>query len=239
MDSVNREAVDAGREALQGPVRFPWYDPQRDGLRRVDVQPPADSAIHRRSTWQAEWTTDASPTDDHPSASGLQTVFEVLLWASVLGLLAWLTYLLVRYYLKQRAGDATDEPVAENRQVQDDVIENLPFDIARPPADLLGEARRLYETGAYGPALVYLFSYQLVQLDRSQAIRLERGKTNRQYLRELRHRPELRGLFEPTMIAFEQVFFGHYRLDRAGFERCWERLDQFQRRLSESLRTNG
>ena len=51
--------------------------------------------------------------------------------------------------------------------------------------DLLAEARRHYQAGNYGAAIVYLFSFQLVQLDQRQIIRLAKGKTNRQYLREV------------------------------------------------------
>ncbi len=115
-----------------------------------------------------------------------------------------------------------------------DLIESLPFEVPRPQSDLLAEAKRLYEQGAYAQAIVYLFSYQLVQLDQHQAIRLTRGKTNRQYLRELLARPDLGGILERTMVAFEDVFFGHHPLDRAGFERCWQRLDEFHQRISEA-----
>jgi hypothetical protein len=41
------------------------------------------------------------------------------------------------------------------------------------------------------------------------------------------------------MVAFEEVFFGHYPLDRAGFERCWEQLDEFHQRLSEGGVSDG
>jgi hypothetical protein len=58
-------------------------------------------------------------------------------------------------------------------------------------------------------------------------------------MRELQPRPELRGLVERTMVAFEEVFFGHYPLDRAGFERCWEQLDEFHQRLSEGGVSDG
>ena len=157
-----------------------------------------------------------------------------LLWAGLLALLGFLIYLLVRTYLLSHAApEVADSPERETK-TEGDLIESLPFEVPRPQGDLLAEAKRLYEQGAYAQAIIYLFSYQLVQLDRHQAIRLSRGKTNRQYLRELQPRPDLRGMLERTMIAFEDVFFGHYVLDRAGFERCWERLDEFHQRLSEA-----
>ena len=233
-------AVELGREALQGRTRFPWYDEQQDAVRRIAVQPPRETAAHRGSNWQADPFPDpASRRSWGWDGSALRAVVEALLWSGLLGLLAWLMYYLVRSYLRQHAAVDTEEDAEPNRRTAEEVIERLPFEIARPQADLLGEARRLYEAGAYAQAVVYLFSYQLLLLDRHQQIRLARGKTNRQYLRELQPQPDLRGLLERTMLTFEQVFFGHYPLDRAGFERCWHGLDEFHQRLSEGGVSDG
>lgn len=233
-------AVELGRQALQGSMRFPWYDENQDALRRIDVPPPPETAAHRGSTWQAD------PFPELPAGntfgrdwSGLRAVVEALLWSGLLALLVWLIYFFARSYLQQHAAVEAEEQPEPDRREASDVIESLPFELARPQSDLLGEARRLYEAGAYAQAVVYLFSYQLVLLDRSQQIRLARGKTNRQYLRELQRRPDLHGLLERTMLAFEEVFFGHYPLDRAGFERCWQGLDEFHRRLSEGAVSDG
>jgi hypothetical protein len=103
----------------------------------------------------------------------------------------------------------------------------------RDQSDLLGQARRYYEAGNYAEAIIYLFSYQLVELDRHGFVHLERGKTNRQYVREAQRAPEaksggLHKILDQTMVAFEDVFFGARDLDRRRFEQCWSRLDEFQ-----------
>lgn len=227
--------IEAGRQALRGHTRFPWYDAERDALRRVDVQPPRDTAEHRRSKWQAD---PSRPTSNRPSFGTdwgwLGTLLEAVLWAGLLAVLGFLIYLLVRTYLLSHAASEAADGSEREAKAEADLIESLPFEVPRPQGDLLAEAKRLYEQGAYGPAVIYLFSYQLVQLDRHQAIRLTRGKTNRQYLRELLSRPELSRILERTMVAFEDVFFGHHPLDRAGFERCWQRLDDFHQNLTEA-----
>jgi hypothetical protein len=111
-------------------------------------------------------------------------------------------------------------------------IENLPFPITRPKTDLLAEARYHYENGDFGQAIIYLFSYQLVQLDKHHLIRLAKGKTNRQYLRELdRPGSSLRAMLQQTMIPFEEVFFGNHPLKRQDFEDCWQQLDEFHQRV--------
>jgi hypothetical protein len=71
-------------------------------------------------------------------------------------------------------------------------------------------------------------------LDKRQLIRLTRGKTNRQYLGEIWGRADVRAILERTMVAFEDVFFGHHVLERARFESCWTRLAEFHQRIEEA-----
>jgi hypothetical protein len=104
----------------------------------------------------------------------------------------------------------------------------------RAKGDLLAQARYYYEQGNYAEAIIYLFSYQLVELDKFSVIRLSKGKTNRQYLRETSRAAVLAGALERTMLAFEGVFFGRRGLDRAAFEACWNSLPQFEQQLRSS-----
>jgi hypothetical protein len=117
-----------------------------------------------------------------------------------------------------------------------DRVEALPFHLRKPTGDFLSEARRLYEAGNYSEAVIYLYSHLLVQLDRHHVIRLTKGKTNRQYLREVRSRTLLREILDRTMVAFEDVFFGHHALTRERFEECWRRLDEFHGELERQER---
>ena len=70
------------------------------------------------------------------------------------------------------------------------------------------------------------------ELDKHHVIRLAKGKTNRQYVRETRRAPAaVARCCETTMVAFEDAFFGRKQLSREAFERCWQRLDEFQSEL--------
>jgi uncharacterized protein DUF4129 len=221
------EAIERGRRALGDSPNFPWYDAEQDAIQRIDVRPPQDLAA-RKSKWQPSarsvtWPAWLSWT--------IQIICWVLLSLVVLGLIFALTRALLISTGNWRSGRAPAD--AENPLHGDiDRIEALPFQLKLPQTDLLAQARRHYEAGEYGQAIIYLYSYQLIQLDRHQLIRLTKGKTNRQYLREVRPRRELRDLLSRSMIAFEDVFFGHHQLDRDRFESCWRRLDEFHERLS-------
>ena len=87
-----------------------------------------------------------------------------------------------------------------------------------------------YEQGQFGDAIVLLFGYQLLKLDKSQLIRVLKGKTNRQYVREVgRHEGQsrLREMLTQTMVTFEDYFFGNHPMTREKFESCWRLLDEF------------
>ncbi len=97
--------------------------------------------------------------------------------------------------------------------------------------DLLAAARAYLEAGDLGNAIVHVFAYQLVELDKHHLIQLTRGKTNRQYLGELRTHPKFIDLLTPTMLAFEDFFFGHHELSGPRFQACWKDLDDFHQHL--------
>jgi len=221
--------IESGRQALGSGDYYPWYDYDNDAVRRLDVEAARDTAEHRNSTWRAK-----PPTANQSSWGGWSPLGEIvrwMLWGSLILLAAVLAALLIRAFLASESRRAASMAVEEEIRTEEDLIESLPFQVKRPRTDLLGEARRHYEQGNYGEAVIYLFSYQLVRLDQHHLIRLTRGKTNRQYLYEVWQAPELRDMLQRTMLAFEDVFFGHHPLDRERFEQCWSRLDDFHQRL--------
>ncbi len=199
------EAIESAREEL-GSGANPWYDTEKDSLRKLKIE-----RVQRRAMplgWLLKWVVYA-----------------------ILGLaIAAIVYALVRFAMEQLKSRklATDD---EKSQPLVDDAEALPFLAERPRGDLLGLARKHYEQGNYSEAIIYLFSYELVELDRGSRIHLAKGKTNRQYLRELKDAAPLRSALERTLHAFESVFFGRRNLDRASFEACWQELPQFQAQL--------
>ena len=212
--------VDEARQALSR-EGFPWYDKHEDALRPVRVSVPWDIPNAPKTSWT-------------PSFWGISG-WELLMFSAFGAVLLIVIWLLIRAYLNREETLTTgDVPRMRHTAVDDAArIEALPFRIRRGDIDLLAEARRLYEEGKFGEAIIYLFSYQLVEMDRRQVIRLAKGKTNRQYLRDLRRLPPLRALIERSMVAFEEVFFGGHTLDRTRFESVWQQLSQFNNLIAE------
>ncbi|MBN2476852.1 MAG: DUF4129 domain-containing protein [Pirellulales bacterium] len=235
----SQESIVAGREALDQWWGHPWYDPATDGVRRLEIPEPVDWS------WLRDWVPDLSWIGDWirswwpswaPGFGWPDTLLGWLAWSGLILALALTAYLLIRAYLRRRdrGVESGRGRISARGDDDSDRVEALPFPVQNARGNLLEEARRYYQQGDYAQAIVYLFSFQLVRLDKGQIIRLTTGKTNRQYLREVGPRPALQRLLQQTMVAFEDVFFGNRPLDRPGFEACWSRLDEF-----ESLAAQG
>ncbi len=114
-------------------------------------------------------------------------------------------------------------------------IHDLPFAVELPKSGLLEEAAACRQRGDYSRAIIFLFSYVLVELEKGRVIRLHRGKTNRMYLQEIRSDRVLRSITEKIMLAFEVVFFGKRSLSEEQFEACWSRLGEFSDRIAARM----
>lgn len=238
-DAAN-QSVEAGREALKKSARYPWYDSETDDLRDINAkEKKSDDSETRKSGWEAQQSTQQPTARTTTPITGYGWVAQLvqILAMIVLGMLiAALIFFMIRYFLKEEEGSLDRGMTSFNEQPREEVdrVEQLPFNLRKPMSDLLTEARRLYELGRYDEAIIYYYSYMMVELDKHQHLRLAIGKTNRQYLRELHANPNLAEMLRGTMIVFEDVFFGHYELSRHRFEQCWQRQAEFENALEHS-----
>ncbi len=199
------DPIESARDSL-GSGSNPWYDVEHDSLRRIEIRD-----VERRPL-------------------GLGWLFKWLVYLGLALMIAAIVYLLIRFVMEQ-AQARRSIPEAQPSAPLVEEAEALPFLAERPRDNLLGQAQRHYEQGNYSEAIIYLFSYELIELDKHARIHLAKGKTNRQYLRELRDLAPLQAMLERTLHAFEGVFFGSRELDRKSFEACWRELPRFQAQL--------
>ena len=88
---------------------------------------------------------------------------------------------------------------------------------------LRSEAERLMNEGEYDQAIILLFGHQLLLLDRVGMLRLNRGKTNRKYVRETRALdPESADRLQGTVTAFERSYFGRHLITAREFADLWQ-----------------
>ncbi len=179
---ANEDGVQAAQNALENAARFPWYDRGRDRLEPVVIE--QEKPLLQSSDWV--WKKRSSRTSSRHSAwEAFWRWMQYGVWFTLAALLAVLIYLWMKAVVRHESGETAAWDEEDRRRHESDSIEQLPFQVKRPQANLLEEARRHYQQGNYRDAIIYLFSYQLVQLDRHQRIHLAKGKTNRQYLFEI------------------------------------------------------
>jgi len=211
------EAVAIGREVLSA-RRIPWYDATSDEVRPIRI---------RRSISWSLWDYLPRFRGRFDSRWIKWTMWGLLILA--LALVGWWAL----WAWRGRKSPA-EETSVETTSLSDLVIgsETLPSDVSTGAANLLEQARQHRLAGNFRLAMICLFCHQLLELDRRQYIRLARGKTNRQYLRELAPRPQLSELLAGNMRTFEDVFFGNRSLEQQQLDRCWQRFDDFDRLLA-------
>ncbi len=217
---------------------YPWYDRTNDQLMPVDLPAAQEAASRDRnniSTYVSRTKTATNPGRSTFSWLSILSWFVIALLITVIvGLLVWAFFRMENQQQKKRG-----EQSATSRRSSEDRIKELPFDLEKANGDFRQLARNAYEAGDYRTAMMFLFSHVLLMLDKSNLIRLRKGKTNRQYLAELRAYQNLSNYYESVMIPFEDVFFGDYELNKHAFDHCWNNLESFQMQIQQTSQVAG
>lgn len=200
----------AARKAF-GEADFPWYDAEREEFRPMDI--PYEEA----------------PSEARALGSGGFSLMVFMVYgflALILGVVAYVIYRLLRE-LQVDLTDADPVRKAEYSARLDD----LPIPVEVGAGDFLSEAARRMALADFRGAVKYLYAHQLVVLDRAHAIRLERGKTNRQYLGEAERQSlvEAAAILRESIAVFESSFFGDRQPTAEQMATLWagqERLDR-------------
>ncbi|EMI18139.1 signal peptide protein [Rhodopirellula maiorica SM1] len=226
-----------------------WFDPDERKIVPVRVQTSLDDTEHRDSRWLpkakqvAKKSTPAAPTT--PTATTTNGLFGtdltlgnlfawMLLAAIVAGLVGTLIYALSKADIDLNASSksaATDEQAGPDEQTIER-MKHLPAELRRTDVNLRSEAARLMSLGQYDQAVILLFAHQLLLLDRSSLIRLNRGKTNGKYVRECRAADaELGSLLKETTTAFERSYFGRQQIIDSEFRDLWNQNETLERKV--------
>ena len=218
-------AIEAGKKSFTTDKDLPWYDAPSDSVDPLKLQPPQQ----QQQQQQQQQSSSANQSD----LSWLYQLLQILGWTALAMILGAIVFLMIRANTAGNALDMVDESVPQHA-IDPERVEELPFKLEKPEGDLYSTAQHYYRSGEFDKAIIYLYSHMLLELDHAQVIRLSRGKTNRQYLRETKRGSAAGPLLEQTIIAFEDTFFGHHDLSRERFENCWNSLPQFKTLLHQS-----
>ena len=161
------------------------------------------------------------------SLEGLRTVAEILFWtlvgAAVLALVG-----AIFWALRQTAlGGVGKEKEKKARQDRERRLEAIAPEARERVDDLGTAAENALAAGDLRLALVYFFSWLIVESDKRGLLRARRGKTNREYWLELAVNPGVRTIYKATMDAFERVYFGGRTISREEFDDVWRLREPF------------
>lgn len=236
-----------------------WFDAEQNSLKPVDVKPQTDDSLNRDSRWLPKPPPVKKSKSVSPAAAPAQAntggaavtgtgLFNTGL--SALNLLGWLTLGIVVlggvaaiFYALSRAETQTKKIGKGGRKAlsgktpDEQTIErmkHLPKELRRTDVNLRSEAQRLMQAAQYDQAIILLFAHQLLLLDRYGMLRLNRGKTNRKYIRETRAANEqVANCIETTIASFERSYFGRHKITRNEFADTWRLNEQLEKKLEE------
>lgn len=169
-------------------------------------EPPEESLAE--SIWKKieEWLNQQFPRPEMPTgiSRGLQPVsfvLQMLLYAVVIGVTAYLLYRFIPFLAKRFGGGKTDEDterVILGERLADDADSTT----------LFGEAERLAREGNLRGAIRKGYIAVLCELSDRRLIGLARHKTNRDYLRDLRKDRSLYANVNGLTNTFERHWYG-------------------------------
>lgn len=213
-----------------------WYNGQQNSLNPPQFQSPDDHPL-RSQGWLAgpekKWEWPDWWPNWRSNLTGLGQWVVYLLWALLItALLGCIVLLLMHVHRSYRPANKLSD--RNKIHIDPTRVEDLPFEVQHTmTGDPLSQARQLASTGNFNLAIIFLYGYLLLALDQARRIHLQKGKTNRMYLRELMGHAPLIALVESVMEKFEQVYFGKHSIDQTSFQQSWSQLDRFHQYLQE------
>ncbi len=232
-----QDAEDFGKAELER-QGFNWYEESNQStqdlwrfkLKRAKSQ-------NRRNV--AGGTDDQSTSPNYNFGNWWLPMFNTGTWIMLMVLFAVILAIIVWFslQLEARSGNVLNSLELEEEDLEYR-IQQLPFELNdTTKGDLNMLAVRAANRGDHDKAVMLLFSHVLILLDRKDLIRLRKGKTNRQYLNEIRRHPDLTKYYEQVMVPFEDSFFGDHTVNKERFESCFNALDEFHRNVEESTQS--
>ena len=239
---LSREAVDS---ALGDSI---WYDADTGSILPVEVDPVIDDSLNRNSRWLPKAKRVKAPTGGAATgnaAGGLPpttgifgsglTFGNLLGWLMLIILITFAVGLLV-YAISKTEIEASPNPRGKAKHLSQtpdeqtiERMKHLPAELRRTDVNLRSEAERLMRNGNYDQAIILLFGHQLLLLDHVGMLRLNRGKTNRKYVRETRAAdPNSAKRLVATVTAFERSYFGRHTIDQREFAELWDSNEKLE-----------
>ncbi|MCF0234150.1 MAG: DUF4129 domain-containing protein, partial [Thermoguttaceae bacterium] len=153
-----------------------------------------------------------------------QIALEVLFWTALIVAVCFAARFI---YIMAKNGRLKNSESLEKKN-RERRLETLAPESRERFDDLAEAARAAFEAGDYRAAIIYYFSWFLVEADKRRLLLMEKGKTNREYFYELSSYPEVRDAYWEIMDAFERAYFGDQPISREQFAKVWAMKPPFE-----------
>ena len=236
-EALRRGSNPVWADALEEDVTFGRPLPKDTDVsdRHIDIQ-NENNSLYQWETSSGTVGTSGTNSD----GEFLLFLFRLVLILLGLAFLGALIYMLLASPAAVRRRKRTVNEISENIVAQKAKLSDLPFELDQPLAGLKAQADHYRNNQDYRNAVIYLFSYLLVECDTAGCIRLARGKTNHRYVRELKSYPDVQHPFKRVVELFEEAFFGRKEISQGRFEAIWNELPSIERSITTSIRkSNG
>jgi hypothetical protein len=222
---IDQQITSPTEGALESSI---WFDADNSTVLPVEVEIKTDDSLNRNSRWlpKPKRIKAASNPVALPSGFSISNLLGlallILFFVLVIGLLA---LIVAHAETPERVQSRThsngqsklpDEQMAER-------IKHLPAELRRTDVNLRSEAERLMNAGQFDHAIILLYGHQLLLLDHVGMLRLNRGTTNRKYVREMASVDrEASDRLRATVSAFERSYFGRHSISESKFVELWK-----------------
>ena len=244
-DILKRGASSVWADLQEGDVHYDAAPLKRDNLqdRNAWVQ---DNSTNDFWSWlfSNRSSTSTTPTGTSATSSAfwdsfwktmiyvLYYSFWTILAVAIIFSTIWIfsNQEMVWFFRKERKPAQHEDILAQQAKYSD-----LPVELEKGLVGLKAQAQRHRDHGDYSRAIVYLFSYVLVELDSANLISVTKGKTNYEYLRELTRVPTLRRFLRSVVLLFEDAYFGRRSITKDQFDKVWDSLSSFELDVKKPL----
>lgn len=207
-------------------------DEDKQKLREILDRPEYQKPEEKKKTWIEqsiddflEWLSKLfpkpSPVEETKSASSqsLSLILQLVLYGIVLGIIGFLIFrfapLLRRKFLDRQKTEKKERVILGEKLAADETSHNL-----------FSEAERLAREGNLRAAIRKGYIALLCELSDRKIIGLANHKTNRDYLRDVRKRPELYQNMNALTNNFETVWYGFGKAETEDWEKFREKYKE-------------
>lgn len=171
--------------------------------------------------------SEESETSSSPAKPFTSPIFNIIVYALIIGLIAYILFLIIRNTSLGSKGKIAKSDLQDHTAVVEDIKE-LEID------KLLREA---ITSGNYRLAIRIYFLGLLKKLDEDGFIVWKKNKTNRDYLSELFSKARYYDEVKTLTFVYEQVWYGDHNLPVKVYEQIISSFKAIDQKLNDSKRS--